>query len=332
MKFIRIILFPLVPIYFLVTWFRNWLYDVGLKPSKSYDIPIICVGNLSTGGTGKTPMIEYLIRLLIDHKSLATLSRGYKRKTDGFVLADETSDSNSIGDEPYQFYRKFDGLMVAVDANRQKGIAQLMALSNTPQVILLDDAYQHRKVKAGFNILLSSYDNLYYKDIVLPSGNLREPRSGARRANVVVITKCPKTLSEEAKTKIKRKLHLDAHQQVFFSHLDYSKTIISADSQLELETLPRFTLVTGIANATPLVDYLRGKGLKFDHLEYPDHYYFRPSDLDSFNSKDLILTTEKDFVRLSGHADLERKLYYLPIKIGLDNESLFNETILSFVN
>ena len=180
MKFIRIILFPIVPIYYLVTWLRNKLYDTGIKSSKSYDFPVICVGNLSTGGTGKTPMIEYLIRLLKDEKSLATLSRGYKRKTEGFVLADENANANTIGDEPFQFYTKFNAIAVAVDSDRQNGIAQLRKLKIQPEVILLDDAYQHRKVKAGFNILLTAYNNLYYKDMVLPTGNLREPRSGAK--------------------------------------------------------------------------------------------------------------------------------------------------------
>ena len=196
MKFIRIILFPIVPIYYTVTWLRNRLFDRGIMPSKSYDIPVICVGNLSTGGTGKTPMIEYLIRLLKHQKSVATLSRGYKRITEGFVLADGDATADTIGDEPYQFYRKFKDITVAVDSNRQNGIEQLLQLEPKPNVILLDDAYQHRKVKAGLNILLTPYYKLYTDDIVLPTGNLREPRSGANRANIIVITKCPSDISD----------------------------------------------------------------------------------------------------------------------------------------
>lgn len=332
MKFIRIILFPIVPIYFVITWLRNWLYNVGIKQSKSYDFPVICVGNLSTGGTGKTPMIEYLIRLLQDEKSLATLSRGYKRKTKGFILADNTANADTIGDEPFQFYRKFKNLTVAVDADRQHGIEKLKALQEQPKVILLDDAYQHRKVRAGFNILLTAYNNLYYKDIVLPTGNLREPRSGANRANVIVVTKCRKDMSESEKLSIATKLRIDSNQQLFFSYVDYATKVESVSKSLDLITLPKFTLVTGIANAKPLVDYLVSKGLKFDHLEYGDHYNFRASDIETLASKSLILTTEKDYVRLKDYNSLEGKLFYIPIEVKLDKEEEFNAMVKGFVN
>ncbi len=332
MKFIRIILFPIVPIYYLITWFRNWLYDSGIKYSKSYSIPVICVGNLSTGGTGKTPMTEYLIRLLKDEKSLATLSRGYKRKTEGFVLADENATADSIGDEPFQFFRKFEGVQVAVDANRQNGIEQLISSDDKPEVILLDDAYQHRKVKAGFNILLTAYNNPYYNDIALPTGNLREPRSGAKRADVIVVTKCSKTISEAEKSKITRKLKLKTHQNAFFSHIDYAEEVISSNTKLVLSELPKFTLVTGIANAKPLVEFLVNKGLKFDHLEYNDHYSFKASDIENLASKSLIITTEKDYVRLSVNKNLKDKLFYLPIQIKIDRLEAFNILVTSFIN
>lgn len=332
MKFIRIILFPIVPIYYVVTWLRNWLYDTGIKPSKAYDFPIICVGNLSTGGTGKTPMIEYLIRLLKDEKSIATLSRGYKRKTEGFILADQNANSDTLGDEPFQFYNKFDDILVAVDSDRQNGIAQLRALNAKPEVILLDDAYQHRKVKAGFNVLLTSYDNLYFKDIVLPTGNLREPRSGAKRADFIVVTKCDKDISEAEKQKITSKLKLKKHQNVFFSYIDYAESVTSESAFLKLDTLPKFTLVTGIANAKPLVSFLANKGLKFDHLEYSDHYNFRSSDIENLASKSLIITTEKDYVRLSVNKRLKDKLYYLPIEIKIDKSEVFNKIVKDFVN
>ena len=327
-KFIRIILFPVVPIYYLVTWLRNWLYDHGFKSSKSYDIPIICVGNLSTGGTGKTPMIEYLIRLLHQHKSVATLSRGYKRITEGFILADESASADTIGDEPFQFFRKFQDVKVAVDSNRQNGIEQLLSLKDETEVILLDDAYQHRKVKAGFNILLTAYYNLYSNDIVLPTGNLREPRSGAKRANIVVVTKCPNDISQQEKDSIKKKLKVDSHQQLFFSHIDYADTVISNHKELPINTLPKFTLVTGIANANPLVKFLNDKGLEFDYLEYPDHYSYKPSDIENLSQKGLIITTEKDYVRLSDNESLD--LYYLPIEIKMDKEEEFNKAVKSF--
>ncbi len=332
MKFIRIILFPIVPIYYLVTWFRNWLYDKGIKSSKSYNFPVICVGNLSTGGTGKTPMIEYLISVFKDEKSLATLSRGYKRKTEGFVLADENATTDTIGDEPFQFFRKFENIQVAVDASRQNGIEQLMTSNQKPEVILLDDAYQHRKVKAGFYILLTAHNSLYCKDIVLPTGNLREPRSGSKRADVIVVTKCKKNISEVEKSKISSKLKLKKNQKLFFSHVEYSNNVTSDFNELELVTLPKFTLVTGIANAVPLVDFLVDKGLKFDHLEYGDHYNFRASDIENLASKPLIITTEKDYVRLSGNEILKDKLYYLPIQINIDKPETFNGIIRSFMS
>ncbi|WP_178987548.1 tetraacyldisaccharide 4'-kinase [Winogradskyella schleiferi] len=332
MNFIRIILFPIVPIYYVITWLRNWLYNAGIKSSKSYDFPVICVGNLSTGGTGKTPMIEYLIRLLKDEKDIATLSRGYKRVTQGFILADENATADTIGDEPFQFYRKFKALTVAVDGDRQNGIAELRRLSPQPEVILLDDAFQHRKVKAGFNILLTAYNNLYYKDIVLPTGNLREPRSGAKRANLIVVTKCSKTISEVEKQKIASKIKLKNHQQLFFSYVDYAPNVISAFDELDLNKLPKFTLVTGIANAKPLVDFLAEKELEFDHLEYSDHYSFRISDIETLASKSLLITTEKDYVRLSDHEELKDKLYYLPIQIKIDKTAQFGAAVKAFVN
>ena len=281
MKFIRIILFPIVPIYFIVAWFRNWLYDKGIKSSKSYDVPVICVGNLSTGGTGKTPMIEYLIGILKDKKSIATLSRGYKRKTEGFVLADKNATADSIGDEPFQFFRKFKNIQVAVDANRQNGIERLITSAKKPEVILLDDAYQHRKVNAGFNILLTDYNNLYFKDIVLPTGNLREPRSGSKRADVIVVTKCKKDISVAEKHRIASRLKLKDNQKLFFSYIDYAPSVISDFNALKLDRLSKFTLVTGIANAKPIVEFLVEKGLKFDHLEYGDHYNGRASDIET---------------------------------------------------
>lgn len=316
----------------MVAWFRNWLYDKGIKSSKSYDVPVICVGNLSTGGTGKTPMIEYLIGILKDEKSIATLSRGYKRRTAGFVLADKNATADSIGDEPFQFFRKFKNIQVAVDANRQNGIERLITFAKKPEVILLDDAYQHRKVNAGFNILLTDYNNLYYNDIVLPTGNLREPRSGSKRADVIVVTKCKKDISVAEKHRIALRLKLKDNQKLFFSYIDYASSVISDFNELKLDTLPKFTLVTGIANAKPIVEFLIEKGLKFDHLEYGDHYNFRASDIETLESKSLIVSTEKDYVRLSVNKSLKAKLYYLPIQIKIDKAEDFNESVKSFVS
>ncbi len=331
MKFVRFILFPVVLFYYMITWMRNWLYDIGLKSSKTYDFPVICVGNLSTGGTGKSPMIEYLIRLLQAKKSLATLSRGYKRQTKGFVLADESASVSTIGDEPFQFYKKFSDVKVAVDGDRQNGISQLRRLKDYPEVVLLDDAYQHRKVTPGFIILLTAYHNLYYKDWVLPTGNLREPRTGVKRANVVVVTKCPESLSESKKTKIEKRLKLKPHQSLFFSIIQYANEVVSSGNKLDLITLPKFTLVTGIANSKPLVTYLKNKGLEFEHLEFADHYNFKPLDVEKLQSKALIVTTEKDYMRLSENECLISKLFYLPIEVKIDKPKAFESAILRFV-
>ncbi|MBD0836429.1 tetraacyldisaccharide 4'-kinase [Aestuariibaculum suncheonense] len=332
MKLIRKIVFPFVPVYYLITRLRNILYDKGLKTSTSYDFPVICVGNLSVGGTGKTPMIEYLINLLKDDYLVATLSRGYKRKTEGFQLGDEQSIVETLGDEPFQFYNKFGSdILVAVDADRRNGIKQLQALDKVPEVILLDDAYQHRKVKAGFNILLSAYNNLYTKDWVLPTGNLREPRSGATRANVIVITKCPDDLSEVRKQHIIKAIKPESHQEVFFSSIDYDANVYSAKQTMSLESLNNFTLVTGIANANTLVKYLKGKHLNFDHLNFDDHHNFTDQEILLLSTKSKLLTTEKDFMRLKQYDILKDRLYYLPIKIKIDRPEVFDKLVKDFV-
>lgn len=332
MKILRILLFPIVPIYFFVTWLRNRLYDSGVKSSKSYGFPVICVGNLSTGGTGKSPMVEYLIRLLQTDKKVATLSRGYKRVTKGFLLADESVNVDMVGDEPYQFYKKFDNIYIAVDEDRQHGITELRNFKPQPEVILLDDAYQHRKVKAGFNILLTSFGKLYTNDMVLPTGDLREPMSGAKRADVIVITKSPSDLDEERKVSIVRQINPKGHQSVFFSSIKYSDTIYATNTKMPLEDLNLFSLVTGIANANPLVNYLNSKNLDFEHLEYGDHYNFTIKDIELLEQKEIILTTEKDYMRLFEVESLRDKLFYIPIEITLDKPKEFNKLIQNFVN
>ncbi|NNC49789.1 MAG: tetraacyldisaccharide 4'-kinase [Flaviramulus sp.] len=331
MKLLRYILFPVVPVYFSVTWLRNKLYDLGIKESTDYNFPLICVGNLSVGGTGKSPMVEYLINLLKSNYNIATLSRGYKRNTKGFQLANTKSNAKSIGDEPFQFYSKFKNeILVAVDSNRRNGIEKLKA-QNT-EIILLDDAFQHRKVKAGLNILLTTFDNPYYNDIVLPTGNLREPKSGAKRANIIVVTKCPDNLNSGVKESIIKKIKPESYQHVFFSSIAYNNNIVALNSTKNIIGLEKFTLVTGIANATNLVNFLKDKGLNFEHLNFKDHHDFTPKDIDLLNRKELIVTTEKDFVRLKEYKSLQDKLYYLPIKVTLNNEIKFNDIVSDYLN
>ncbi|CAH8283872.1 lipid-A-disaccharide kinase [Mariniflexile fucanivorans] len=333
MKLLRNISFPFVPVYYAVTSLRNKLYDLDIKKSTSYDFPVICVGNLSVGGTGKTPMIEYLINLLKDDYQVATLSRGYKRKTKGFHLADEFSTSETLGDEPFQFYNKFKkNVLVAVDADRTNGIEQLRQLDSVPNIVLLDDAFQHRKVKAGMNILLTTFNNPYFFDYVLPTGNLREPRSGAKRANIIVVTKCPKNLSDDGKKRYIEQISPKKYQHVFFSSISYSNEIFSAAHKISLDAIGNFTLVTGIANANPLVDFLTEKGLKFEHLNFKDHYEFSQKDISTFKKKELILTTEKDFMRLKQYESLKSKLFYIPITLKLDDNLRFDKLIKDFVS
>ncbi|WP_159022723.1 tetraacyldisaccharide 4'-kinase [Formosa sp. L2A11] len=333
MKLLRYIFFPIVPVYYGITWVRNKLFDLGILESTSYNFPVICVGNLSVGGTGKTPMIEYLIRLLKNDYKVATLSRGYKRKSEGFQIGKPGVTADILGDEPFQFYSKYiDKVTVAVDANRREGISKLMQLDPKPNVVLLDDAYQHRKVKAGFNILLTTYSNIYTSDIVLPTGNLREPKKGAKRANVIIVTKCPETLSDSEKKELIKAINPKMHQHVFFSAIKYADHVVSKTKQLLLEDVPKFTLVTGIANPTPLVDFLSKKELDFEHLNFKDHHDFTVDELDIFKQKSFIITTEKDFMRLKQYPFLADKLFYLSIEATIDNPVLLNETVSAFIS
>ena len=330
MILLRKILFPLAFLYWLITFVRNWLYDIGVFKSHSFDIPIIAVGNLSVGGTGKTPQIEYLIRLLSDNYKVAVLSRGYKRSTEGFISADENATASSIGDEPFQFYSKFPTIQVAVDANRKNGIENLLQLSNKPDVILLDDAFQHRKVKAGFYILLTAYDDLFCDDYILPFGNLREPSSGKKRADMIIVTKCPNDLSEIAQLKIREKLNVK--QQVFFTTIQYDDYVFGNDSQLFVSEIQSESkvLVAGIAKPKLFFDFLKSE--KDDTLVFPDHHDFSKQDCELILAKAngrKIITTEKDFVRLNGLLPKEQ-LFYLPIKSTFLNTNI-DKTIEDYV-
>ena len=331
MKLLRKILWPLNVLYFLVVWCRNRCYDFGILKSKSHDLPLICVGNLSVGGTGKTPMVEYLVQLFEPKFRVAILSRGYGRQSRGFQLADANSTAKTIGDEPFQMAQKFPNITVAVDANRQRGIEMLQTLNTPPELILLDDAFQHRSVTPKFSMVLTPYSDLYCDDLVLPAGNLREPRSGAKRAQMVVVTKCPDNLHPTEKQQIIERLDINPNQHLFFSSVAYSDTIISKTKQRPLVGLKtrKFTLVTGIANANPLVNHLVKLGLKFEHLEFPDHHDFSKKELSVIASKSMILTTEKDFSRLRFIP--HEQLYYLPITIKIDTPENFEHVLLEVV-
>ena len=338
MKFLRKIAFPFSILYGLITSLRNYLYDVGLLKSKHFKTPTIVVGNLSVGGTGKTPQIEYLIDLLKSNFKISVLSRGYKRKSKGFFMADEKVSAEIIGDEPFQIYLKHPEVIVCVDADRTNGITKLEEFENPPQVILLDDAFQHRKVVGGFNMLLTTYDNLYVNDTMLPTGDLRENASGADRAQAIIVTKCPADISENEQKEIIKKLHPKPNQQVFFTTITYD-TQLKGDSKLDLRELADFDilLVTGIANPKPLTDYLKSSKLNFKHLKYPDHHHFSLNDLEEINAayeslsatNKIILTTEKDYVRIFGKL---KNLHYISIKTTfITHENEFDNLIKNYV-
>jgi tetraacyldisaccharide 4'-kinase len=332
MQLLRKLLFPFSILYGSLVWLRNKLYDWNIKSSKNYNFPVICVGNLSVGGTGKSPMIEYLIELLKDDFRIATLSRGYKRNSSGFYVLKGNEKAALTGDEPLQFKRKFPAIEVAVHENRQAGIKALRELPKPPEVILLDDAFQHRKVEAGLNILLTSYGNLFCNDFMLPTGNLREPKAGAKRAQIIIVTKCPENLSANEQNQIKEQLKLDKKQKIYFSKIVYDKHIYNEKDKIPLENFQEFTLITGIANPKPLVDFLKKKELKFNHLAFPDHHNFNAQEIERLSKAEKILTTEKDFMRLKGRIPKE-KLFYIPIKTAfLQDGEKFKKQLTTFVN
>ena len=319
----RFLLLPFAILYGLGVRLRHFLYDRGWLSSKRYPFPILCVGNLAVGGTGKTPMVEYLVRLL-GQEQVAILSRGYRRKTRGFILADDSATAMTLGDEPYQYHRKFPQATVAVCESRQEGIERLLENPHF-KYIILDDAFQHRKVQAGTNLLLTSYDKLYTQDFLLPVGSLRDIRSRARKAQIIIVTKCPE-LTQAEQEKIIQQLKPLPSQKVYFTSIAYSDRVYSHEDSQALKDFiaTPFTLVTGIANPTPLVNFLEKQGASFEHLAYSDHHHFSNRELEFLRQKERILTTEKDYVRLEGALST---LYYLPIETQFLNDQrlIFND-------
>ena len=329
---LRKILFPVAILYAIVMYIRNWCYDLGFFKSQSFHAPLIAVGNLSAGGTGKSPQIEYLIRLLSPSYKLATLSRGYKRSTTGFVLADANANAKTLGDEPFQFYTKFPKITVAVDENRVEGVSLLLDLDYKPEVVLLDDAHQHRKVKAGFYILLTAYDDLFCDDYILPFGNLREPRCGKNRADVIVVTKCPVAIDPNKQAQIKKKLHVS--QPVYFSSISYDSYAYNEMGKILVSELilKEKIIVAGIAKPQPFFDFLEAQPK--ETIIFSDHHNFDSKDITAILYKaqgNIILTTEKDYMRLKGLLPIEQ-LYYLPIQPQfLGSAKDFDTSVLKFI-
>ena len=345
LKSFRYVLFPLSVAYGSIIWLRNFLFDKNILKSSAFNFPIICVGNLAVGGTGKSPMVEYLIRLLKEEFKVATLSRGYKRKTTGFAIANESTTALDIGDEPMQFHKKFSDVTVAVAEERLVAIPQLLHDKPETQVIILDDAFQHRHIRAGLNILLTEFKNLFTRDFILPAGDLRDVQSSSKRANVIIVTKCPSHLNEEERNKIIKEIKPLPHQEVFFTRIEYSIPYhLFTSKEMFLNPETHILLICGIANPKPIKEMLNSYSATYDMMAFNDHHIFDIDDLknikkqfEKIESPDkIILTTEKDGVRL---AKFENELKDLPVfvfpikhKIMFGEEEKFSEIIHEFID
>ena len=332
MKKLRKILWPFSVPYDGVTRLRNYFFDTTVFDSQEYDFPVIGIGNLSVGGTGKSPMTEYVLNLLNDSHQLATLSRGYGRSTKGFYEVTPDSPAAEVGDEPLQFARKFEDVHVAVCENRVEGIAKLRDKRPRPEVVVLDDVFQHRNVNPGLLILLTAYSDLFYDDLILPAGNLRESRVGAARADLIVVTKCPVDLSLEEQMHIEMRIKKYSQAPVYFAAIAYG-SLRGASGLVRFDHLiqEKPTVVTGIAKPQPFLEYLSQKGLMFNHLEYGDHHNFTDAELAYFDQQKTIITTEKDYMRLHGNLK-KAALYYIPISFKLlKNQTGFDNQIKDFV-
>jgi tetraacyldisaccharide 4'-kinase len=346
LKSFRILLFPFAVLYGIGVKLRNWCYDRGFFSSTSFNLPIVCVGNLSVGGTGKSPMTEYLIRLLKDRYEIAVISRGYKRQSQGYILAHPATTALEIGDEPMQFHKKFPNVSIAVGEERIVAVPQLLQDRPKTQCIILDDAFQHRSIIAGLNIVLTEYNNLYTRDFYLPTGDLRDSSSSIKRANIIVVTKCPNDLSQDDREAILYELDVAKHQQVFFTGIDYgipyhisdpgSEYIITHDTEV--------LLVCGIANPKPLKQYLTQHAKSFTLQAFNDHHVFDNDDIRQIQTHfaniktpyKIILTTEKDAVRLHKFYEqlANQPIFAIPMKhvFLFDEAAKFDNAVIGYIN
>lgn len=348
-SFISLALLPFSLVYGLITSIRNKLFDWNLIKTTKFKLPIISIGNLSLGGTGKTPHTEYLVRLLQDNYKIATLSRGYKRKTKGFFLANNKSSYKEIGDEPKQYKNKFTNLIVAVDEKRVNGVTKIKQTIPEIDLIILDDAFQHRAISPGLNILITEYNNLFTDDYIFPSGRLRESKKGSKRADVIIISKTPKETSLNDKLALIKKIKPLNHQKVFFTTIIYKN--FSPFTKAAKQNIPinkkeqTILLVTGIAKPTPLLQSLKNQHKEVLHLQFPDHHDFTIKDIQKIktafnqidNNNKSIISTEKDIMRLSLPEILkdlqEIPIFYIPIEvefIGNDKKE-FDKVITDYV-
>lgn len=341
MLFLRLFLFPFSLIYGLITFIRNKFYDLGFFPIYTIPKKSLCVGNLSVGGTGKTPLVAYLTHMLITHQSIAVLSRGYGRKTKGFRVIDEYDTVQTAGDEPMQYIEKFKNkIHVVVCEKRAIGIQKIYELFPKTTLVILDDAFQHRAVKAGFNIVLTDFSKPFFSDYMLPFGRLRESKKGKNRAACIIVTKCPDYISDKTKKAFKTKLAV-THDNVFFSSIIYNQLVPVTTKHIV--NPKNILLVTGIANTEPLVRHLC-KTYHVEHRVFRDHYAFTKDDIQAIHRKFntfagddwIIVTTEKDLMRLKNTITTwnldEYPWYYQPISIEIDNEEKFKTLITDYVN
>lgn len=331
-----IILFPLSIVYGTIIRLRNWLFDVGFFKQQSFPFPVICIGNLTVGGTGKTPHTEYVIDFLQDQEPIAVLSRGYGRITKGFIKANDASSPHTIGDEPYQMFRKFSNVVFAVDEKRTRGLKLLKEAMPALKAVILDDAFQHRYVQPGLSILLIDYNRPIFNDYMLPFGDLRDNINQLHRADIVIITKVPEAITPIEKRIWIKNLNLYPYQQLFFSNFAYSKLFPvwdGAKKEVEPEIISdsgtHVLLVTGIANPGPLKSYLEKQNIKIHLLQFSDHHSYSIKDIEkiqtAFDSikkrKKIIITTEKDAVKIRQINDIPRglkeKMYYIGIKVKI---------------
>ena len=341
---LRMLLWPLSLIYGGVLWLRNKFFDWGWLKSKQYPLPVISIGNITVGGTGKTPLTEYIIRILKPEHSIALLSRGYKRQTKGTIIAAPLSTADEIGDEPKQIQSKFPHITVAVAEKRTEGIERLIDYCN-PEIVVMDDAYQHRYVKPGFSILIIDYYRPLWKDFPFPAGNLREPRSGKKRADAIIINKCPVDLSIAEKEKITQKVNPHSGQQLFFTSIEYMKPVAFTKNNNPLDSDCDILALAGISHPKTFIDYLSQTFKKVHTLIYSDHHPYNKKDYSNIKDKfqkithnnKAIITTEKDMIRLRNlpwlDSEIKSSLWFIPIKLSFlfDEEKIFNKLIKSYV-
>jgi tetraacyldisaccharide 4'-kinase len=349
----NIFLYPISLIYGVITGLRNFLYNTGILPSVEFHFPVICVGNITVGGTGKTPHTEYLIKLLRNNFKVATLSRGYKRKTRNFRIASSLSFVSEIGDEPLQLFRKFHDILVTVDRNRVHGVKKILQVNPETEVIILDDGFQHRRITPGFSILLSDFERLFVRDHLLPYGNLRESKENMRRADIILITKSPENISPIQRRLIVKEVNKAPYQNLYFTSLIYKNPLPVFDNEAQVEIYLDLSqckdcgivLITGIANPHPLLEYLKAFAKEIIHLSFPDHYNFNETDIRniSLTYEDLksqvkyLFTTEKDAVRFREFTNIADPIrsafFYIPVGIHFlnDDKDEFDNIIVEYV-